>query len=162
MSKTQRLYLLGFILSLAFLGTTLYLQFGLGIQPCPLCILQRICMILLCLTFFIALLHKPNNIGHLVYGGLIAIFAILGMTTAGRQIYLQQQHIFNAVCSTASYDFQTLITSHPLPVAIKMIFQGTSKCGEVAYKIAGIPISVWSLIAFCIFGASGLLKIFRK
>src|SRR5262245_52992423 len=61
----------GFAVCAALLGYALYAQFALHLEPCPLCIFQRIGIALLGLAFLAAALHSPRGGGRYVYAVLI-------------------------------------------------------------------------------------------
>ncbi|MGH8276767.1 MAG: disulfide bond formation protein B, partial [Steroidobacteraceae bacterium] len=67
------LNVLGFGVCVALLAYALYAQYGLGLDPCPLCIFQRIGIALLGLAFLAASLHNPANHGRYVYALLIGL-----------------------------------------------------------------------------------------
>ena len=69
--------LFGFLVCASLLGYGYYLQFAKGLQPCPLCILQRLCLFATGVAFLVAGLHHPVRrwAAHL-YGGLIALVAV--------------------------------------------------------------------------------------
>src|SRR5689334_7404667 len=83
--------LIGFLICAALIGFALYAQYQLGLEPCPLCIFQRIAVIAVGFGFLIAALHNPRAIGAKIYAGLIAIIALLGIAIAIRHIWIQSQ-----------------------------------------------------------------------
>ena len=80
----------GFFICAALLGYGFYLQFAMDLQPCPLCILQRLCLFATGVMFLLAALHDPLKrwAAHL-YGGLICACALVGLSIATRHVWLQ-------------------------------------------------------------------------
>ena len=68
---------LGFVACAALMGYALYAQYGLGLQPCPLCIFQRVATIATGILFLLAALHNPGARGARVYGALIGFGIVL-------------------------------------------------------------------------------------
>ena len=74
----------------SLLAVGLYLEHGMGLEPCPLCIVQRIAFILIAMTALLGLVHNPKKTStQRVYAVCNLLFAGLGLLTAGRQIWLQ-------------------------------------------------------------------------
>ena len=88
-SKIRTLNLIAFLVCGVLIVTAAYLQFSLGLEPCPLCVVQRFLIILLAIVFLIGALHKSTTSGMRVHGFFITLFSAMGIYAAGRQIYLQ-------------------------------------------------------------------------
>src|SRR6185295_14838696 len=82
-------YLLGFLVCAGLMGWALWLQYGQGLEPCPLCVFQRIAVCAIGVVFLIALIHSPRRFGAAVYSVLVLICAGIGATFAVRQVWLQ-------------------------------------------------------------------------
>ena len=83
------LNLLGLTLCIALIGSAFYLQYVAGLEPCPLCMMQRLVIYLLALIFLIAILHKPRLTGQRLYASLITLISLAGAGFASRQLWLQ-------------------------------------------------------------------------
>ena len=83
------LNLTGFIACACMMGFALYAQYVLYLDPCPLCVFQRVATILLGVVFLLAALHNPGRIGARVYGLLVAVVAAFGVSVASWHVYLQ-------------------------------------------------------------------------
>ena len=83
------LNLTGFVCCAALLGYALYVQSVLGVDPCPLCIFQRIGIAALGSVFLVAGLHAPRGRGAWVYGALLALAALTTMAVAARHVWIQ-------------------------------------------------------------------------
>src|SRR5690606_41276694 len=85
----RSLFFLAFAGCALLIGVALYMEHVMGLLPCPLCIVQRICIIGFGLVCLVAGIHSPGRGGRVAYSVLALLFAILGAATAGRQIWLQ-------------------------------------------------------------------------
>src|SRR5258707_2343345 len=82
--------LVGFLVCAGMLAFGHYLQFVAGLEPCPLCIIQRIVLFAVGVAFLVAALHHPaGRLGAGLYGGVIAFFPAVGIAGAGRHLWLQ-------------------------------------------------------------------------
>ncbi|MDH4022161.1 MAG: disulfide bond formation protein B, partial [Gammaproteobacteria bacterium] len=79
---------LGALACAGLMAYALYVQHGLGLEPCPLCILQRLAVIGLGGIFLVAALHPAGATGRRVYGILLALVALAGSGVAGRHVWL--------------------------------------------------------------------------
>ena len=81
---------LGLLLAVvSILFAYFYLQFYLGLAPCPLCMIDRIFVTGAGLFFLLALIHNPGVTGQRIYGGLASLNALAGVLVCWRHIYLQ-------------------------------------------------------------------------
>src|SRR5258708_9296287 len=79
--------LVGFLVCSGMLAFGYYLQFVAGLEPCPLCIIQRILLFAVGVAFLVAALHHPaGRLGAGLYGGGIAFFAAIGLACAGLRL----------------------------------------------------------------------------
>src|SRR5450631_17584 len=83
--------LLGGLAAVLLMGYALYEQHVVGLQPCHLCILQRIAVLGLGVVFLLAAAHDPGDAGARIYAVLLAVIAGAGLAAAGRHVWLQLQ-----------------------------------------------------------------------
>ena len=82
-------YLLGFLVCAALMGWALWLQYGQGLEPCPLCVFQRVAVCAIGIVFLVALDPQPGRVGAAVYAVLAADRRGIGAAFAARQVWLQ-------------------------------------------------------------------------
>src|SRR5258708_38555575 len=77
--------LVGFLVCAGMLAFGYYLQFVAGLEPCPLCIIQRIVLFAIGVAFLVAALHHPaGRLGAGLYRGGIAFLPAAGLPVARR------------------------------------------------------------------------------
>ena len=131
----------------------LYLQHGVGLNPCPMCIVQRYTMIgVLVLGLVGWRLRKALPLA--VLGILLALKAGFGAFVAARQSWLQWYPPEVVSCGR---DFYGMIENFPLGRAIPMIFKGSGDCSAVDWTFLGGTIANWSFVWFVGFALAGLL-----
>jgi len=151
------LILLGCLLLLAI---ALGLEHGLGLLPCNLCILQRIAFAAIGMTALLALLHNPARVGRKMYGLLMLIFADLGIALAGRQIWLQHLPPEQVPACLPTIDY--LVKVMPLNDVLLLALKGDGNCAEVTWRLLGLSIADWSLLAFVLFCGLALVQLLRR
>src|SRR5256886_16077529 len=87
--KTRLAFTAGAAVCAALLGYGYYLQYAQGLEPCPLCMIQRAFFYVVMALFIVAALHGPKRVGTAVYSTLVVLFALGGGAAASRQVWLQ-------------------------------------------------------------------------
>ena len=129
----------------------LYQQHIVGLEPCPLCIFQRVGMIALGIVFAAAALHAPVGRGARVYGALGAVAALAGAGVAGRHVYLQNLPPDAVPACGPGLDY--MLEVFPLAETLRMVFTGSGECAEVDWSFLGLSMPAWVLIWFVLLGA---------
>jgi disulfide bond formation protein DsbB len=140
----------------ALVGFAYYhLQARLGLDPCPLCILQRAAFLLTALLFLIAALHRPGRTGSRLYGILIATSALTGAGIAGWHVHLQ--HLPPGQVPECGPGLDYMLEVFPLNQTLHMVFTGSGECADVLWSFLGLSIPAWSLVCFLALAGAGLL-----
>jgi protein dithiol:quinone oxidoreductase len=128
----------------ALLAYGLYLQHGVGLEPCPMCIVQRYALVLVAI---IAGLTGSTGRKGLQTGGVVLMLLVAGFGafTAARQSWLQWYPPEVASCGR---DFYGMIETFPLQRAIPMIFKGSGDCTKIDWTFLGLSIANWSFLCF--------------
>ncbi|MCW3149510.1 disulfide bond formation protein B [Stutzerimonas stutzeri] len=148
LASPRSLFLLAFIGCVAMMGAALYLEHVVGLAPCPLCIVQRICVIGFGLVCLIAALHGPASVGRRVYAALALFFAVAGGATASRQIWLQSVPADELPSCLPSLEY--MMEALPFQEIARLVLHGTAECAEVSWTLLGMSIPEWSLLAFIV------------
>lgn len=139
-------YALGFLVCAGLMAWGLWLQYGLGLEPCPLCMFQRVAMIAIGVVFLVALIHNPLQLGAWVYGILVLLVAGAGAALAGRQIWLQAlpKDQVPACGMGIHYMLETL----PFTEVIVKVLKGSGECAEKAWVFLDLSIAGWAFVFF--------------
>lgn len=130
----------------------LYLQHGVGLEPCPMCIVQRYTMVGVMVLALVGWRLRNATVLS-VLGVLLALKAAFGAFVAARQTWLQWYPPEAVSCGR---DFYGMIESFPLGRAIPMIFRGSGDCSKVDWTFLGGSIANWSFLCFALFTVLGL------
>jgi len=149
-----------FLLCAALIGLALYLQEQEGLEPCPMCILQRYAFTVLGIVALAAAIHGPRGMMLKAYGALCALVALAGAGVAMRHSYIQH---FPPKIETCGTDLEFLVNTFPISQALPKIFAGSGSCSAVDWKMMGLSIPEWALVWFLIFAvAAAWIAFFRK
>jgi protein dithiol:quinone oxidoreductase len=123
-----------------------YLQYARGLEPCPLCLVQRAFFIAVMAVCIVAALHAPRRRGSRVYGIAAAAFALGGAAVAARQVWLQ--HLPADKVPQCGPDLYFMMENFPLSRTLRTLFAGTGECAAVDWTFLGLSIAEWSLVWF--------------
>lgn len=144
-------------IGLGMLAFGLYLQHVVGLDPCPMCIVQRYALVLVVVVAGLTALSGRR--GVLVAGSsLMLLFAGFGAFVAARQSFLQW---FPPEISSCGRDFYGMIETFPLQRAIPMIFKGSGDCTKIDWTFLGGSLANWSFIWFAAFSVAAVLLLSR-
>jgi protein dithiol:quinone oxidoreductase len=143
---------------LGLLSFGLYLQHVVGLEPCPMCIVQRYALVLIaCVAAVGAAVKAPRM--HTVLSVLLLLLGAFGAFVAARQSWLQWYPPEMATCGR---DFYGMIESFPLQRAIPMIFKGSGDCTVVDWTFLGGSIANWSFLWFMAIALLSLWLLARR
>jgi protein dithiol:quinone oxidoreductase len=135
----------------------LYLQHVVGLEPCPMCIVQRYALLLVALVSGVTAMARGR--GALMAGsGLMLLLSGFGAFVAARQSWLQWYPPEIASCGR---DFYGMIETFPLKRAIPMIFKGSGDCTTIDWTFLGGSIANWSFLWFAFFALVALILLIR-
>ena len=139
-------YLLGFLVCAALIGWALWLQYGLGLDPCPLCMFQRIAVCAVGLVLLVTFIHNPRARGVAGYATLIVLFAGMGAAFAARQVWLQAlpKDQVPSCGMGISYMLETL----PFADMLAKVIEGSGECAEKGWEFWGLAIPGWTFVFF--------------
>ena len=141
----------------ALLAFGLYLQHVVGLEPCPMCIVQRYALVLIAIVSGLTALATSRKV-LLAGASLLVLLSGFGAFVAARQSFLQWYPPEVASCGR---DFYGMIETFPLQRAIPMIFRGGGDCSKVDWTFLGGSIANWSFFCFMLIGLVALTLLAR-
>lgn len=142
------------------MGVALYMEHGWGLEPCPLCVTQRIFVILVGVVALLAWLHNPGRFFRRCYAGLGMLFALVGALVSARQVWLQSLPADRVPSCGPNLDF--LIDTAPFLDVLRVMFTGDGNCAEISWSLFGISIPGWTLIGFILLLVLNALQWLRR
>ena len=156
----RNLCLLGFLGCLGLIATAFYMQYVQGLEPCPLCMMQRMVVYLTALLFLLALVINPNRSGRRWFAGLIALVNLGGVGLASRQLWLQSLPPDQVPACGPDLDYMLEVL--PWQEIISVMLRGTGDCAKIQWTLLGLSIPGWTLLCFIGFIVIGLMLWTRK
>jgi protein dithiol:quinone oxidoreductase len=152
--------LVGFAACAAMMAYALYAEHRLLLEPCPLCVFQRIAVIALGIVFLLAALHHPGRTGRRVYAVFTAFVAAAGAGIAARHVWLQNLPPEKVPACGPGLDY--IIDSFPLSEALRMVFTGSGECATTDWVFLGLSMPAWVLVSVSVLGVVGLWNNLRR
>lgn len=140
----RRVWLLIALACVGLLSFGLYLQHVVGLEPCPMCIVQRYVMILIALVALVGSAFGSRRAAWIT-GAWLVLLCVGGAYVAARQSWLQWYPPEVVSCGR---DFYGMIETFPLKRAIPMIFKGGGDCTQIDWTFLGGSIANWSFVCF--------------
>lgn len=152
-------FLLGFAICAALLCYAFYVQFQLGLQPCPFCIFQRISFAALGLVFLLGAMHAPRAAGARKAWSLLALVpAVIGASYAGRHTWVQLNPPDFPTCGPG---LNFIVEQHSWLGAARKVLLATGDCSNIDWQFLGLSMPMWCLFWFVVLGLGALYAGFK-
>ena len=149
--SNRQLYFSGSFVCLVMILYALYAEHYLFLAPCPLCVLQRIAVVVTGILFLIAAIHLPETPINYIYNTLILITSLAGTGIAGWHTWLQNLPADKVPSCGPGFDY--LVGNFPLGDALLLIFSGSGECATTDWNFMWLSMPAWVAIS-CLLLAS--------
>ena len=157
----RKLFLTGFLISVLLIVYVLYTQYVLGLEPCPLCILQRVAVIALGISFLLLALKSPQSKQSKFLSSLLLVMiSSAGVGIAARHVWLQNLPPDKVPGCGPGLDF--MMANFPFGEVLEMVFSGSGECAEISWSFAFLSMPAWALIWLIVLGSFGVWSIHQK
>lgn len=150
----RRLAALGFLACVSGLVFALYLQHFRNLEPCPMCIFQRVAMAGAGLFFLLGALHAPKRGGRWFYSIAAALAALIGAAIAARHVWLQSLPPDQVPACGPTLDY--LLGFMPVSEVVETVLRGDGNCAKINAAWLGISLPGWTLVAFILIAVFAL------
>lgn len=159
--STRKLNILIFLACTSIIGVALYMEHVMLLQPCGLCITQRVFVILVGLICLASAIHNPSEKAVKNYALAAAAMCVAGGYFAGRQIWLQ--HLPEDLVPACGPGLSYIMDNFPLMDMFNFLLKGDGNCAEVSWRFLGLlSIAELSMLGFIGLIALCLFQAFRK
>lgn len=160
MNNRRLANLAGFLICAGLIAYALYSQYQLNVEPCPLCIFQRVGVIAMGVVFLVAALHNPNGWGRYVYAVLIGLASLATIGVAADHLYVQS--LPEGAVPSCGAPLGMMFKFSPWLDVIKKVLTGSGECHEVNWQFLGLAMPAWVLIWALALGIGGVLVNARR
>ncbi|MFO1309290.1 MAG: disulfide bond formation protein B [Burkholderiales bacterium] len=152
-------FALGFIVCAGLLAWAFWLEHVEGLEPCPLCMFQRVAFVAIALVFLVGTFHSPGRVGAWIYAILLFLASAAGAALATRQVWLQSlpKDQVPACGMGIGYMLETM----PFFDVIRRVLEGSGECAEKGWVFLGLSIAGWTLAFFVAIAVAGFALVRR-
>ncbi len=149
-----------FCVCAVFIAIAYYMQYVMYLEPCPLCMVQRVAIMLIGLVGIAAFIHNPSKRGKIRYSIALMLFAVFGAAIAGRHVWLQYLPSDKVPECFPGIGF--ILANNPFVDAVRIILGGTGECAETQWTFLGLSIPGWTLVFFVMFFGLALFQLIQQ
>lgn len=137
------------------LAYAFYAEYGLGLVPCPLCMFQRVAVMLFGAICLLGALHGPGSLGARIYAGFALLAGVLGAAIAGRHVWLQSLPKDQVPSCAPPLDY--MWDNFPFGNMLKTVLMTSGECANVDWEFLGLSMPVWTFVAFAVMALAMLM-----
>ena len=143
----------------SLLGFAYYSQYVDYLDPCPLCIFQRVVFFSIGVIALLAAIQNPARTGQVVYGWLLVASASIGGMIAGRHIWLQSLPPDQVPECGPGLNY--MLDNFPITEVLSTVLRGSGSCAEVIWSFFGMSMPMWTMVWYVGFGLITLFLLYR-
>ena len=156
-----RWYWIGLLGSGALLAIAyFYFQLQLGLPPCPLCMFQRACLVGVMFFCLLGVIFRPKKIVAKFFAFGITLSSLLGLTIAGRHVWLQG--LPEDEVPECGPDLAFMLDSFPFTQMIQTVISGSGECAEPQWDFLSLSMPAWMVVVFSVMTLISLRLLFSK
>jgi len=144
----------------SLLGFAYYNQYVDYLDPCPLCIFQRVVFFFMAVFAILAVIHNPGRVGQRIYAWLIVLSAVVGASIAGRHVWLQS--LPPGEVPECGPGLNYMLENFPITEVLSNVLRGSGSCAEVIWSFMGLSMPNWTLIWYVGLGCVTLWVAYRQ
>lgn len=158
---SSRWYWFGLLGSLALLAIAIfYFERSLGLEPCPLCIFQRVALAGVAFFCLLGLIFRPRRVGSKLIAFFVTLSSLFGLLIAGRQVWLQ--HLPADQVPECGPDLAFMLEAFPFTKMIQTVLSGSGECAEVQWTFLWLSMPSWMVIIFTVMTFIGIKLLLKK
>lgn len=148
----------GAVLSMLF--AIVVLEKIVGLEPCPLCMIDRVLVTALGLIFLVAALHNPGPLGQRIYALTGILVSLAGVGVCARHIWLQNLPADEVPTCAPGLDY--MLETLPMTETLSVIFTTSGECAHIDWSLLGFTLPEQTLAVFAAFLLLGVAQLARK
>jgi len=148
------------LLAVAGMAIAFYLEHALLLMPCPLCMTQRVFLVMTGFLALVASLHNPGATGRRIYGALCTVAATTGAAVAARHVWLQHLPPERVPACGPGLDY--MLQTLPFTETLRLVLMGDGNCAETVWRFLGLSIPEQTLILFVFMTGVSLWQTLRR
>lgn len=154
----KMLSLTGFITCVALLASAYYFQFALDMEPCPLCIMQRVATAMVAIGCFAAFFLAERALPLLIASIWTLLSSFFGIYLSHHHNWLQNLPADQVPSCGPSLEY--MLDAFPVMDVITVLLRGNGNCAEVSWSFWGLSMPGWLMVFFIGFAIASAYGVF--
>jgi len=138
----------------------LIMQHQFDMEPCPLCISQRIFIILVGIFALLGAITGKRRLWVFISASLATVSAIIGGSISARHVWLQ--NLPEDEVPTCGPGLSYMFETRPMLDALSLLFSGDGNCAEISFRFLGLSIPAWTFVCFVALAAIMIWQMTRS
>lgn len=155
----KTLYLLIFLACVGLLASAYYFEYVLYLDPCPLCMMQRIAVLLVGLVGLSGFLLSGTLMKQMIHGVLMILASGFGMAVAGRHIWIQ--NLPEDEVPTCGPSLEYMVDTLPWAEVLTIMLRGNGNCADTQWSFLGLSMPEWVMVWFAGFALAGVYALIQ-
>ena len=143
----------------SLVGFALYVQHVKFIDPCPLCVFQRLAFLWIGAWSLLAALHNPSGPGRWAYGLVVEAGALAGLAVAGRHLWLQSLPADQVPDCGMGLNY--MLETMPFTEVLTQVLYGSGECAEIDWTFLGLSMPGWTFLWYLLFAAGTIVVLIK-
>lgn len=144
LSRRQKFFL-GFLFCSGLMAYALFAQYFLNLEPCPLCIFQRVAVISMGIIFLLCSLLEPkSSLAKIISSTLFVTAGSFGVAVASRHVWLQNLPSDQVPGCGPGLDF--MMSTFPINEVFEMVFNGSGECATIDWSFLSLSMPAWVIV----------------
>ncbi|MFT7371756.1 MAG: disulfide bond formation protein DsbB [Oleiphilaceae bacterium] len=139
----------GFITCVALLAAAYYFEFALEMEPCPLCIMQRVATLMVALGCLASFFLTERPIALLIASGWTLLSSFFGIYLTHHHNWLQNLPADQVPSCGPSLEY--MLDAFPIMEVVTVLLRGNGNCAEISWSFAGLSMPSLLMIFFIVF-----------
>jgi len=156
----RRWYFIAVVCCAALVSFAMYSQYIVYLNPCPLCVLQRVAYMWMGVVALLALIHNPGRTGQRLYAWIFTAGAVFGALIAGRHVWLQ--NLPPELVPECSPGLNYMLENWPVAEVVKTVLYGSGDCAEVLWTFLGMSMPMWTFVWYVGLSLATLWVVYRR
>lgn len=154
----KMLSIVGFITCMALLASAYYFQFALEMEPCPLCIMQRVATLMVALGCLAGFFLVSRPLGLLAASSWTLLSSLFGLYLSQHHNWLQNLPADQVPSCGPSLEY--MLDAFPITEVITVLLRGNGNCAEVSWSFLGLSMPGWLMVFFIGFAIASTIGLF--
>ena len=144
--SNRQFFALVFLSCVGLLASAYYFEYVMFLDPCPLCMMQRIGVLLVGLVALSGAIFYRKKVSQLIHSGLMLAPSLFGLSVAGRHVWIQS--LPPDQVPTCGPSLEYMVETLPWSEVLTIMLRGNGNCADLQWSFLGLSMPQWVAVWF--------------